>query len=101
MARIEVNGIGVEYELIGPAGAHAVALTPGGRFGGDIPGVRELGEVLVANGKRALIWDRPNRGASDVCFEGNNESEMWAHTLTGLIRALDLGPTVVAGGSAG
>lgn len=101
VARIDISGIGIEYELIGEPGAHAVSLTPGGRFGLDIPGLREMGEALAKQGKRALLWDRPNCGSSDVCFEGPNESELHARTLTQLIRALDLGPTAVAGGSAG
>jgi pimeloyl-ACP methyl ester carboxylesterase len=101
MSRIEISGIGIEYELLGPSSAHAIAVTPGGRFGKDSPGIRELGEALAAAGKRVLLWDRPNCGASDVCFDAENESELQARTLTQLIRALNLGPTALAGGSAG
>ena len=64
-------------------------------------GVRQLGEALAALGKRVLLWDRPNCGLSDLHFEGDNESAMHGRTLTGLIRALGLGPTALAGGSAG
>lgn len=101
MPRIDISGIGIEYELLGAPGAHAVALTPGGRFSKDMQGLRELGEALVAGGKRVLLWDRPNCGASDVCFTGDNESALQGRVLTELIRALDLGPTAVGGGSAG
>lgn len=101
MARIEISGLGIEYELLGEPGAHAVALTPGGRFPKDTQGIRELAERLVAGGKRVLLWDRPNSGASDMCFEGENESLLQARILTQLIRALDLGPTAIGGGSAG
>ena len=101
MARIDISGVGIEYELLGKHGAHAVAVTPGGRFGMDAPGVRELGEALARLGKRVLLWDRPNCGASDLCFEGRSESELQARILTQLIRKLDLGPTGLAGGSAG
>jgi pimeloyl-ACP methyl ester carboxylesterase len=101
MARIRIDGIGIEYELLGDAGAPAVALTPGGRFSKDSPGVRELGLLLAAGGRRALLWDRPNCGASDICFEGASESALHARTLLGLIRMLDLGPTALAAGSAG
>jgi hypothetical protein len=59
MARISISGVGVEYELLGEPGAPAVAITPGGRFAMDTPGVRELGEALVAGGRRVLIWNRP------------------------------------------
>jgi pimeloyl-ACP methyl ester carboxylesterase len=101
MSRIEVSGIGVEYELLGQPRAPAIALTPGGRFAKDSPGVRELGEALAAGGKRVLLWDRPNCGSSDISFDAKNESELQARTLIQLIRALDLGPTALAGGSAG
>lgn len=101
MPRITVNGIGVAYELLGKEKDPAVALTPGGRFTMDAPGLRELAQELVKGGRRALIYDRPNCGLSDVCLLGESESEMQAETLTGLIRALDLGPTVIAGGSGG
>jgi pimeloyl-ACP methyl ester carboxylesterase len=101
MPRITISGLGIEYELLGEPGAQAVAITPGGRFGKDSPGIRELGELLAAQGRRVLLWDRPNCGASDISFDGNNESELQARTLTQLIRTLDLGPTAIGGGSAG
>ncbi|TAL04500.1 MAG: alpha/beta hydrolase [Rhodospirillaceae bacterium] len=101
MSRIEISGIGIAYELLGKAGAPAVALTPGGRLSKDTPGLRELAEKLVAGGKRVLLWDRPNCGASDICFDGENESALHGRILTQLIRALDLGPTAIGGGSAG
>jgi pimeloyl-ACP methyl ester carboxylesterase len=65
------------------------------------PGVRELAEALAKGGRRVLIWDRPNCGASDIFFDAESESEFQGRTLTALIRALDLGPTVITGGSAG
>jgi len=99
--RIDIAGIGIEYELLGETGVPAVAITPGGRFSKDVPGVRELGEALAARGTRVLLWDRPNCGASDISFEGNGESSLQARTLVQLIRALDLGPTALVGGSAG
>jgi pimeloyl-ACP methyl ester carboxylesterase len=101
MARIEIGEIGIEYELLGKPGDPAVALTPGGRFPKDIPGLPELAERLVAGGRRVLLWDRPNCGASDVCFAGDNESELQAVTLTKLIRTLDIGPCAIAAGSGG
>jgi pimeloyl-ACP methyl ester carboxylesterase len=101
VARIEVSGIGIEYELLGEAGAHAVVLSPGGRFSKDAPGMRELADALVAGGKRVLLWDRPNCGASDMCFEGESESRLQGRVLIELVRALGLGKVAVAGGSAG
>lgn len=101
MARIEISGINIEYELLGPEGAPAVALTPGGRFPKDTIGMKELADELVAGGKPVLLWDRPNCGASDLCFDADNESELQGRTLTKLIRALGLGPSAVAAGSGG
>jgi pimeloyl-ACP methyl ester carboxylesterase len=101
MARIRIDGIGIEYELLGAAGAPAIALTPGGRFSKDTPGLHELAAALVAGSRRVLLWDRPNCGASDICFDGESESALQARCLLGLIRSLDLGPTALAAGSAG
>jgi pimeloyl-ACP methyl ester carboxylesterase len=78
-----------------------VALTPGGRFAKDSPGLPELAVALVAGGRRVLLWDRPNCGASDITFDCENESEFHGNVLTQLIRKLDLGPTALGGGSAG
>ena len=57
--------------------------------------------MLAAGGRRVLLWDRPNCGASDISFEGKSESDLQARTLIELIRALELGPTAVAAGSGG
>jgi pimeloyl-ACP methyl ester carboxylesterase len=101
MPRIAVNGTGIEYEIHGPDSGHPVILTPGGRFHMDTPGVREFAQALAAGGRRAVIYDRPNCGKSDACLAGASESEMQAEALAGLIRALDLGPTAIIGGSGG
>ncbi len=101
MERIEIDGVGIEYDLLGPAGSPAIALTPGGRFSKDVAGVSQLGELLAAQGHRVLLWDRPNCGASDLHFAGPSESRMQAQFLVRLIRTLDLGPTALIGGSAG
>jgi len=99
MAHAHVNDLDIAYELIGEG--RPWVITPGGRFSKDDGGIRELAEALAAHGNQALIWDRPNCGASDVCFSGESESTMQADTLAALIRHLDLGPTVVIGGSGG
>ncbi|BCK54959.1 alpha/beta fold hydrolase [Nocardia wallacei] len=100
MPTVRVNGGEVVYEIVGDAG-ELVVLTPGGRFGMDVPGLRPLAEAIVAGGYRVLLWDRPNCGASDVQFYGQTESHMRAETLDGLLTALDAGPCVLAGGSGG
>jgi pimeloyl-ACP methyl ester carboxylesterase len=100
MATTTVDGLTLGYELIGDAGRPWV-ITPGGRFTKEAPGVRELAEAVAAGGNRVLIWDRPNCGESDVCFEGATESDMQADALAGLLRQLDLAPAVIMGGSGG
>ena len=94
------NGGNVVYELLGHDG-EVIALTPGGRFSKDIPGLRPLAQALVYGGYRVLLWDRPNCGKSDVQFYGKSESHMRAETLHALITGLDLGPCIIAGGSGG
>ncbi|MCK9564347.1 MAG: alpha/beta hydrolase [Bacteroidales bacterium] len=102
MAKINIFGIEIDYELVGDAGAPAVALTPGGRFARDCPGLPELAAKLAEGGKRVLLWDRPSCGASDISFAGDDgESVLHGRVLTQLIRELDLGPTALAAGSAG
>lgn len=101
MQRISLDGLSIAYELHGSVGAPAIALTPGGRFAMDSPGLPELAQALAAAGRRVLLWDRPNCGASDLSFEGDGESALQARSLIALIQALQLGPTALAAGSAG
>jgi len=97
---MNVDGLSVAYDVIGETGRPWV-ITPGGRFSMDTPGVRELAAELAALGNHVVVWDRPNCGASDVCFTGDSESEMQADVLAGLLRKLGLAPAVIAGGSGG
>lgn len=101
MATTSVNGLRISYEVIGPEDGRPWALTPGGRESKDTAGIREMATALSILGHRVLIWDRPNTGASDVCFEGETESEMQADVLAELLRSLDMTPAVIAGGSGG
>ena len=99
MTTAKVDDLTISYELIGEG--RPWVITPGGRFSKDSPGVRELAVALADEGNQVLIWDRPNTGASDVCFTGSSESAMQADALAGLLRHLDLAPAVIAGGSGG
>jgi hypothetical protein len=56
------HAVGIEYEVHGDTGGQPVALTPGGRFTMDSPGIREMAGDLAKAGKRVLIYDRPNCG---------------------------------------
>jgi len=100
MPRIDINGIGIAYEIIGD-GPKTAAITPGGRFSKDTPGVRGLAEALAPHGFKTLIWDRPNCGESDTSFEGETESLMDADTLAGLLKKLEFPPSLLIGGSGG
>ena len=100
MAKVDVNGIGIAYEIIG-TGDKCAAITPGGRFSKDTPGVRELAQELAGQGYKVLIWDRPNCGESDVFFDAETESLLNADTLAGLLKAVGFGPALLVGGSAG
>jgi pimeloyl-ACP methyl ester carboxylesterase len=95
-----INDLEIAYDIIGTGDQHW-AITPGGRFSKDYGGVRELAEDLADTGRTVLIWDRPNCGASSVAFTGSSESALQADTLAELIRQLDFGPAVIAGGSGG
>ncbi|WP_409333228.1 alpha/beta fold hydrolase [Trujillonella humicola] len=96
-----VNGGVVVHEFVGPEDGEVVVLTPGGRFGKDFPGVREMAEGIAAGGKRVLLWDRPNCGRSDVQLFGRSESHMRAETLGGLLDGLGIEQVVKFGGSGG
>jgi len=56
---------------------------------------------LADAGRRVLLWDRPNCGASDICFDTDSESALQGRSLAALIRELGLGPTALAAGSGG
>src|SRR5690348_4100369 len=103
MAMATVDGMSIAYEVIGERTGNGRfwSITPGGRFSMDTAGVRELAQALAAGGKQALIWDRPNTGASDLRLDTDFESSMHADTLAGLIETLGLGKTTIIGGSAG
>jgi len=99
MTTADIAGRRLGYDVIGRG--RPWILTPGGRFSRDTPGVRELATELSRHGHQVVIWDRPNTGESDVCFEGASESEMQADALADLLRHLELGPTIIVGGSGG
>jgi len=100
MARATINDLEISYEVFGSEGRPWI-ITPGGRFSKDSPGVRELAQALAELGNTAVIWDRPNCGESDVCFDGPSESAMQADALAGLVKHLELTPAAIIGGSGG
>src|SRR4051812_8576188 len=100
MPVVELDGIEIAYDLVGDGGQPWV-LTPGGRFTKEVGGLPEMARAIAETGRQAVLWDRPNCGASSVVFRGRSESEVQAEALGALLRHLDLGPAVIAGGSGG
>jgi 2-hydroxy-6-oxonona-2,4-dienedioate hydrolase len=98
MPELRINGGTIVYEVMGAG--QPIVLTPGGRFGMDVPGLRPLADRLAEH-MQVVLWDRPNTGRSDFKFTGVSESQMCADDLAALLHLLDLGPAVLAGGSAG
>jgi pimeloyl-ACP methyl ester carboxylesterase len=98
MPRTEVNGLSINYEVLGSSGPW-VSITGGGRS--DMNSPRPLAELIAAGGYRVVIHDRSNCGASDVSFTAESEQIAWADELYQLLRQLDALPAFVGGGSAG
>lgn len=99
MPTAALDGFEIAYEVVGEG--QPWVLTPGGRFTKEVGGLPEMARALADQGRQVVTWDRPNCGASSVVFEGRSESEVQAEALGALLRHLDLGPTVIAGGSGG
>ena len=99
MPVVELNGVEIAYEVVGEG--RPWIITPGGRFHKEFGGIPEMARVLADRGKQVITWDRPNCGASSVVFRGSSESEVQAEALGALLRHLDVGPTVIVGGSGG
>jgi pimeloyl-ACP methyl ester carboxylesterase len=95
----EINGVNINYEVLGERGPF-IALSPGGRR--EMGNVRTLADRMARTGYRVLIHDRRNCGTSDVAFDGSrSEYEIWADDLHALLTRLDGLPAVLSGGSSG
>jgi pimeloyl-ACP methyl ester carboxylesterase len=95
----EINGVNINYEVLGERGPF-IALSPGGRR--EMGNVRTLADRMARTGYRVLIHDRRNCGTSDVAFDGSrSEYEIWADDLHALLTRLNGLPAVLSGGSSG
>lgn len=94
-----IGGLDIAYEVVGDG--QPWIITPGGRYNKESGGIPEMAQALADQGKKAITWDRPNCGASSISIRGRSESEVQAEALAGLLRYLDVGPTVIIGGSGG
>jgi pimeloyl-ACP methyl ester carboxylesterase len=91
------DGCSLRYDIQGEG--PPLVLTPGGREGRAV--LASLAAELAKH-FRVLTWDRRNTGESDLWFEpARSEQAIWAADLVELVGALDFGPAIVAGGSAG
>jgi pimeloyl-ACP methyl ester carboxylesterase len=98
--KVDVNGVGIEYEIVGN-GKRPAVITPGGRYVKETAGLKGLAEELAKGGFRVLIWDRPNSGGSDIYVNGPTEAAQTADVLAALLRKLEMAPALVVGGSGG
>jgi pimeloyl-ACP methyl ester carboxylesterase len=96
MATIQLDGCDIHYELMGDG--PTIALTPGGRLGGDA--VRATADLL-AERHQVFLWDRRNTGSSSVWFGPEPEQLVWADDLAAILRELGLAPAYLLGASAG
>ena len=99
MPEVELDGLDIAYEVVGEG--RPWIITPGGRFHKEFGGIPEMAQLLAGHGQKVITWDRPNCGASSVVFAGRSESEIQAEALANLPRFLDVGPTIIIGGSGG
>ena len=99
MPRADINGVSINYEILGERGP-PMALSPGGR--NAMGNVRPVAERMASFGYRVLIHDRRNCGASDVAFDpSKSEYEVWADDLHALAGELGMLPLIVGGSSSG
>ena len=95
----QVNGLNINFEVVGDDG-HWVTLITGGRRGYAefVP----LAHKIAAEGFRVLMHDRRNTGASDISFDGQDvEEATWADDLYELLSQLDALPAFIGGASSG
>ncbi|MGZ3409564.1 MAG: alpha/beta fold hydrolase [Xanthobacteraceae bacterium] len=99
MPIVTVNGVNINYEILGDRGPW-IALSPGGRR--EMGNVRPLAQKMAAAGYRVLINDRRNCGKSDISFDASqSEYEVWVDDLHALLAHFGALPAVIGGGSSG
>jgi pimeloyl-ACP methyl ester carboxylesterase len=95
----KVNGVNINWRVVGDRGPWIV-MTTGGRRGHDefIP----LAEKLARHGNRVMLHDRRNTGASDILIEGDDGEEMiWTRDMHALLSEQNALPAFFSGSSAG
>jgi pimeloyl-ACP methyl ester carboxylesterase len=99
MTVTSVQGVDINYEIIGDAGPW-VALITGGRRG--YQELLPLAKKIAAQGFRILMHDRRNTGASGISLAAEEvEEAVWADDLFALLTQLKALPIFVGGSSSG
>lgn len=99
MTMAKVNGVNINYEIVGDHGPW-VALMPGGRRAYDE--LLPLARRIADGGYRVVLHDRRNTGRSDVVFDDSDaEDALWAEDLHALLGQLGALPCFVGGSSSG
>jgi len=99
MPHTTIRGVSINWQVIGSSGPF-IMLTTGGRRGHDefIP----LAQKLAALGRRVVLHDRRNTGASDVLIEGDQGEEViWTDDMHALMQEIGALPAFFGGSSSG
>ncbi|MBI37626.1 MAG: hypothetical protein CL568_08605 [Alphaproteobacteria bacterium] len=99
MPLTRVNGLNINYEVIGNEGPWVTLITGGRRaYTEFVP----LAKKIAACGFQVLMHDRRNTGASDTSFDGTEvEESVWADDLYELLNQLGGLPAFIGGSSSG
>src|ERR1700720_4755528 len=95
----KVNGVSINWRVVGDGGPWVV-MTTGGRRGHDefIP----LAEKIAEYGFRVMLHDRRNTGASDILIAGDEGEEViWTRDMHALLSEQGALPAFLCGSSAG
>ena len=95
----KINGVNINWRIVGDRGPWVV-LTTGGRRGHDefVP----LAEKIAAYGHRVMLHDRRNTGASDILIAGDEGEEViWTRDMHALLSEQNALPAFFSGSSAG
>ena len=94
-----INGLDLNYEIVGDDGPPVALITGGRRSYAEF---KPLAVRISAAGYRVLLHDRRNTGASDFSIEGKEVEEVvWADDLYELLKYNDALPAFIGGASSG
>ena len=99
MPLTKINGVNINWQVVGERGPWVMATT-GGRRGYDefVP----MAQKIARNGFRVMLHDRRNTGASDLWIDGDEGEEApWLSDMHELMRQNDALPAFFCGSSAG